>query len=246
MLSIKEIIVREFERNNLMHNKDIIEIFDLYANLLISENKKYNLTSITNYNDIVDKHFIDSIIGFEKYKELNFNTNSMTIMDIGTGAGFPGLPILIYNQFLYKGKTTINLHLLDSNKKKTEFLLLIVSYIKKYLDEKSITIHNNRLEELILKDKKPDLFLSRATGNLNQVIKFLDIFLLKNNFINKKSYLLYYGGRNHKIYSDENYQKTNSSSKKIFSITSKIIADFEFSIKKYRRKNILYIFNPRI
>ncbi|HIC76942.1 MAG TPA: hypothetical protein EYO89_03640, partial [Candidatus Dadabacteria bacterium] len=65
----KDLIIKEFERNDLLYNNFLGDVLEDYIKLLISENKKYNLTSITAPVDIVNKHFIDSILGFEKFLE---------------------------------------------------------------------------------------------------------------------------------------------------------------------------------
>ena len=245
-LELRELIAIEFKRNGLFYVDKIGEVFELYADLLISENKKYNLTSIINPHDIVDKHFVDSILGFEKFKEKNPKTLPLVMMDIGTGAGFPGIPLILYDQICNKGKLIKEIHLVDSNKKKTEFLCLVGDILSKSLGKKLFTVHNNRLETLELVGDSPDLFLSRATGNINKVIEHLGEFLVKNGQILNASSLLYYGGLNVQRLKEEYELKTMTDSgyRVQFNISMEIIAEFEFSIQNYKRTNIIYSLNP--
>ena len=68
---IKNLIKEKFTSNKLLLNQDLIEALDEFAELLVIENKKYNLTRIVKEEEIVDKHFIDSILGFERFLEKN-------------------------------------------------------------------------------------------------------------------------------------------------------------------------------
>jgi len=243
---LRKIIVLEFKRNNLVYVDKIGEILEVYADLLISENKKYNLTRIITTQDIVDKHFIDSILGFEKFKEKNSKTPPLVIMDIGTGAGFPGIPLLLYDQICNNGKAIKEIHLVDSNKKKTEFLSLIADILTKSLGKNLISVHNDRLETLELKEKIPDLFLSRATGSIDKVLDHLAEFLIKNGQIHNTAFLLYYGGGNVQSL-DEGYickGKMESGRRVQFHVSMKIIAEFQFSIENYSRASVLYSLNP--
>ncbi|NSW88956.1 16S rRNA (guanine(527)-N(7))-methyltransferase RsmG [bacterium] len=245
--NIKEIIINEFKRNRLTYNDHLGEILELYANLLITENKKYNLTSITSFEDIVNKHFIDSILGFEKFKGKTNKVSSLVLMDIGTGAGFPGVPLVLYDQLCNEGKGIKKVHLVDSNKKKTEFLFLICDILKDSINKNLISIHNNRLESLQLTTQL-DLFLSRATGSINKVIDHLAEFLAKNKRSNNTAFLLYYGGAKFEHLKDgyNSKGKIESGKRVEFDVSSKIIEEFEFSIENYKRVNVLYSLSPKI
>ena len=94
--------------------------FEKYASYLIEYNKKVNLTSITDINEIYLKHFYDSII-IAKYQKFS----NEKILDIGTGAGFPGIPLLICFP-------NIKLTVLDSNNKKINFFILYLLIILVY------------------------------------------------------------------------------------------------------------------
>ena len=90
-------------------NKTQLEQFEAYYNFLVDYNKKINLTSITNKDEVYIKHFLDSI-SVSKFSDLKGK-----LIDIGTGAGFPGVPLKILNP-------NLDVTLLESSKKKTIFL----------------------------------------------------------------------------------------------------------------------------
>ena len=94
-----------------------LEQFYTYMNLLIEWNKKINLTAIVEEKDIIIKHFLDSLT-ISKY----INSNQK-IMDIGTGAGFPGIPLKIVQE-------NINMNLVDSLNKRITFLNEVVNKIE--------------------------------------------------------------------------------------------------------------------
>ena len=108
-----------------------LERFENYYNFLVEYNQHTNLTSITEKNDVIIKHFLDSII-LTKFFKLNSDTK---LIDVGTGAGFPGVPIKIANP-------KINLTLLDSLNKRIIFL-------NKLLEKLNLTaeVFHNRAEE---------------------------------------------------------------------------------------------------
>ncbi len=89
-----------------------LDRFDIYAAALVEENNKYNLTSITEPDEIVIKHFTDSL---ELLKYFDFNENTR-LLDVGSGAGFPAIPLLIARDGGF------DLTLLDSRLKRTEFM----------------------------------------------------------------------------------------------------------------------------
>lgn len=86
-----------------------LEQFNTYAKLLLEWNKKMNLTAITKPEEIVTKHFVDSLYG------LPFLKNGDRLIDVGTGAGFPGIPLKI-------ARPDLSLTLLDSLNKRLTFL----------------------------------------------------------------------------------------------------------------------------
>lgn len=100
-----------FKSFGLNLNEEIYEKFDSYAELLVSWNEKINLTAITDPLGITEKHFLDCLAVF---KEDIIPQNS-SIIDVGTGAGFPGIPMKIY-------RNDLTVTLLDSLNKRINFL----------------------------------------------------------------------------------------------------------------------------
>lgn len=139
---------------NLPFDKDIYNKFMQYKDLIKYWNQKINLTAIVEDEQIVKKHFIDCIKIFKclPLKE------AKNIIDIGTGAGFPGIPIKII-------KPDINIVLLDSLNKRINFLNEIISKIEL---KDIVTIHG-RAEDFSTKieyREKSDVAVSRAVANL--------------------------------------------------------------------------------
>lgn len=156
-------IIEKMEYLNININE--YQIFQLYnyMNLLIEWNKKINLTAIINPDDIIIKHFIDSIT-ITKFIE----TNSK-IIDVGTGAGFPGLPIKIIRK-------DTEITLMDSLNKRILFLEEIINNLNL---AKISTVHS-RAEDLG-RDKeyrqKFDNAISRAVAPLNYLLEYMMPFV---------------------------------------------------------------------
>lgn len=130
-----------------------------YMELLIEWNQKINLTAITEPKEIIQKHFIDSLTINKNIK------NAKKVVDIGTGAGFPGVPLGIMNE-----KT--EMFLVDSLNKRIIFLEEVV----KELNLKNITLIHARAEDFGKKEEyreKFDIAVSRAVANLSTLSEYL-------------------------------------------------------------------------
>ncbi|HBS47759.1 TPA: 16S rRNA (guanine(527)-N(7))-methyltransferase RsmG [Candidatus Dependentiae bacterium] len=126
-----------------------LELFQKYAYMLIEWNKKFNLTAITGLQEIVTKHFIDSL-ALRKYVDLN---NVKSIGDIGAGAGFPGVPLNI----VYPDLGVI---LIEVNHKKIQFLEALIAQ----LGLKNIEICDLDWRTFLRKtESEVEYFVSRAT-----------------------------------------------------------------------------------
>lgn len=136
---------------------DQIENFSLYLRELLSWNKKFNLTRITAEEDIITKHFLDSLTLVKAVPLC-----SQSLIDVGTGAGFPGVPLKIVCEDL-------NVTLLDSVKKKVDFL----NYMISLLNLKKIKTIWGRAEDVI-KDLREtfDIAASRAVANLRELLEY--------------------------------------------------------------------------
>lgn len=130
-----------------------------YYELLNEYNKKFNMTTITSYEDVFLLHFYDSLC-INKTGYLN-DKDSIKLLDFGTGAGFPGMVIAI----IY---SNINVTLIESNAKKCLFLNLIKQELK--LD--NINIVNGRVEEYSVKNREVfDIVTCRAVTSLPMIIE---------------------------------------------------------------------------
>ncbi|MCI9360058.1 MAG: 16S rRNA (guanine(527)-N(7))-methyltransferase RsmG [Hungatella sp.] len=152
--------------------------FYLYYELLIKWNEVMNLTAITEMNQVVTKHFIDSL-SLIKIVD-NLASTGFSIIDIGTGAGFPGIPLKI-------AFPNIKITLLDSLNKRVRFLDEVIGKLNL---EDIETVHG-RAEDLG-RDKKYresfDLCVSRAVANLSTLIEYCLPFVKKDGlFISYKS-----------------------------------------------------------
>lgn len=143
------------EFNETKYNK-----FIKYKEMIKEWNEKINLTAITEDNDIIKKHFIDCIEAF-KFQYLK---EAKTLIDVGTGGGFPGIPIKILND-------NINIVLLDSLNKRINFLNEVISE----LELKDIKTIHGRAEDFA-KDKDYresfDIATSRAVANMTVLSEF--------------------------------------------------------------------------
>ena len=133
--------------------------FYKYMNLLIEWNEKINLTAIIEPNEIILKHFIDSITILKDIKD------GSTVVDVGTGAGFPGIPLSIMNP-------TLKITLVDSLNKRLIFLQEVINE----LDLKNVELVHARAEEFGRNKKyreKFDVATSRAVANLATLSEYL-------------------------------------------------------------------------
>lgn len=142
-----------------------VEMFDDYMRLLKEWNRKLNLTSITEENEIAVKHFLDSMT----CAATGLISDGQRVIDVGTGAGFPAIPIKI----LYPDLKVV---LLDSLNKRVEFLRTLISG----LGLSGIEAYHGRAEELAREDgyrEAFDLCLSRAVAHLSVLSEYCVPFI---------------------------------------------------------------------
>ena len=137
---------------NINLNKEQEEKFEKYYQLLVEYNAKFNLTAITEKEEVYKKHFVDSLFTSQMFKSGNY-------LDVGSGGGFPAIPISIMRE-------DINYTLLEATGKKCEFLKTIA----KELNLKNVKVINGRAEEYALKEgfrESFDAVTARAVARLN-------------------------------------------------------------------------------
>ena len=155
----EKIFMEEAQKINIELDKNQIEKFYKYMDLLIEWNEKINLTAITNRKDILVKHFIDSLT-IQRYLG-----DAVNIIDVGTGAGFPGIPIKIVNP-------NLKVVLVDSLNKRINFLQEVI----KQLNLDNIEVIHARAEDLGQNKKYRETFdivTSRAVANMSVLSEYL-------------------------------------------------------------------------
>lgn len=159
-------------------NEKQIDQFMNYYETLIEWNSFMNLTAIVEFQDVLKKHFIDSLSIVKAYEKIK--TESVKVIDIGTGAGFPGIPLKI-------AFPQIKLTLLDSLQKRINFLQEVSARLKL----QDITFIHGRAEDYAKPDKereKYDLCVSRAVANLSTLSELCLPYVKPNGkFISYKS-----------------------------------------------------------
>jgi len=158
--------------NDLMKNEG--ELFNIYLNELIEWNNKFNLTAITDPAEIQVKHFEDSVSILQA-----FDLKDQSVIDIGAGAGFPGIPLKIKCP-------AIKLTLVDSTKKKIDFLNHIIKILN-LSDTEAIWARAEELNKNYKYKGQYDLAVARAVAKLDRLIAYALPFLKKNGtFIAQK------------------------------------------------------------
>ena len=162
---------KSFEAMNIENSQELIEKFRIYMEGVLEWNEKVNLTTITDPDEFVIKHFIDSII-CANYPEY---INAVKIIDVGTGAGFPGIPLSIISpekEFI----------LMDSLNKR----LKIIDELCQRADIKNVVTLHARAEELA-KNKahreRYDLCVSRAVANMAVLAEYCLPFIKVGGFL---------------------------------------------------------------
>lgn len=154
---MKEKLKEVFNKYNLEISDIQINQFQTYFNFLVQENQKFNLTAITEENEVIYKHFLDSCLAAKNIK------NNSAVVDVGSGAGFPGVPLKIL-------RPDLKITLLDSLQKRVNFLNQLIGL----LGLKDIVAVHNRAEDFANKNReKFDYATSRAVAQINTLSEYL-------------------------------------------------------------------------
>lgn len=147
-----------------------IEKFDIFQDMILDWNQKINLTAIEDKEEFTIKHFLDSLTLLKtgKFEE------KLKVLDIGTGAGFPGVPLKIM-------RDDLDITLLDSLKKRLNFIDLAIDTLKL----KHIQTLHGRAEDYAQNKKYRegfDLVVSRAVANLSTLSEYCLPYVKKNGY----------------------------------------------------------------
>jgi len=154
-----EVLAIDFEDRHVSASLELIEN-------LLKWNKKINLTAIKNPSDAVTKHLLDSIALLPLVKALQRNTNDddthpFSVLDVGTGAGFPGLPLALFTP-------NINYTLVDSNNKKISFIRRMTTL----LNLSNVEAVHSRIQDI--KSEAPfNIITARAFADVNDLLNWL-------------------------------------------------------------------------
>ncbi len=224
-----EILKEGFKSFNIIYDDLMIKKLIVFYEMLVEKNKVMNLTGITEFKEVVIKHFLDSISivkvcdEFLKIRECD-SRDSYKVIDVGTGAGFPGIPLKIVFPEL-------KITLLDSLNKRLVFLNEVIDRLA--LDDIE-TVHG-RCEELAknkLYREKFDYCVSRAVANLSSLNE------LCLGFVKKNGVFVSYKGKNGdeeiseatksiklmggKLKSKEYFKLANTDMERVFIVIEKI------------------------
>lgn len=169
----KETFYEELKKINITLTNEQKENLEKFANLLIEYNKHTNITAIKDKEGIYLKHFYDSLT-LIKITDLN---EPLTLLDVGSGGGFPGIVLKIVFP-------NLDITLLDSNNKKSEFQKFIIEN----LELKGIKVVCDRAENYYKAGEKYDIVVARAVSSLNILSELTIPFVkLKGEFIAMKA-----------------------------------------------------------
>ena len=149
----EEYITQVFLHHRMKISQQQAQKFKKYYDFLVQENQKFNLTAITNFEDVVLKHFVDSAVAVGKFKG--------SVLDVGSGAGFPGVVLAIL-------RDDLQITLLDSLNKRVNFLNQLIML----LQLKNVKAVHARVEDF--KEKQQfDCVTARAVANMQTLSEYL-------------------------------------------------------------------------
>lgn len=166
--------IEEVKKLNISLNEEQLDKFEKYYSRLVEVNEYMNLTAITEKNEVYNKHFLDSL---SIVKALDI-TKSFTLCDVGSGAGFPSIPLAI-------ACPNANVTIIDALNKRIKFLNELVSYI----NINNVRAYHKRAEEYAKESREIfDVVTARAVARLNVLVELcLPLTKLGGYFIAMKA-----------------------------------------------------------
>lgn len=170
---MRDFLVDGIKKIGIEYTDKKIEDLLKYLSMLIEYNSHTNLTALRDEKSIIEKHFLDSLL-----LQSLITDNIKNAIDVGTGAGFPGMVLAIFNR-------DINFTLMDSIGKKTKFLQLV----KDELNLENVEVVTSRAEDFIDETKREsyDLGLCRGVSKLSTILEYIIPFLKEGGvFLSQK------------------------------------------------------------
>lgn len=165
----QNLIIDGAQKMGITIDERVTAAFSTHASELIKWNRKINLTAITTPREIATKHFLDSLA------PAGFIPDRARLLDIGSGGGFPGIPLKIL-------RPSLSIHLIDAIRKKVNFLKHVLRLLR---FENSDVLHMRA--EALLKDPEYancfDVIISRALSDLKTFVKIATPLLAKQGMI---------------------------------------------------------------
>jgi len=161
-------MIDDFKTLGIILSDKQLEQFDSYYELLVKWNEVMNLTAITEFDDVCKLHFVDSLMAA---KYFDFSKENLGLIDVGTGAGFPGIPLKI----VYPN---LNITLLDSLNKRLKFLNEVIDTLKLNDENGKIVTLHGRAEDFSNKKsgtlrEKFDIGTARAVANMSTLSEYV-------------------------------------------------------------------------
>ena len=159
-------MIDDFSKLGLSLSDKQLQQVDDYQNMLVETNKVMNLTAITEFDDVCKLHFVDSV---SASKYFDFTKEEYSLIDVGTGAGFPGIPLKIMFPQLH-------VTLLDSLNKRLNFLNDVIEKLELNSEGSIITLHGRAEDHSSAKGESLretfDIAVSRAVANMSTLSEY--------------------------------------------------------------------------